>query len=197
MNKKPETAAEWREFKLSQIARRQTLADQKDQAEADATGVALEAALGDSIAADTQQKAMQRAALAGAELRQIDAVIAAAALEEQEAERRERQEARQALAPSVKALGERADAAHGSLLYLMTGVVEKVAEIHTIEGETAAIASQVGSRHRFTIPRDSAWVAQMLADLLRDKQPSLMPRDRQQAAIRQLAEALASGEDVV
>lgn len=196
MNKKPETAAEWHEFKLSQIARRQTLADQRDQAEADATGVALEAALGDPIAADTQQKAMQRAALAGAELRQIDAVIAAAAQEEQEAERRERREARQALAPAAEALIERAEAAHGSLLYLMTGVVEKVAEIHAIEGEASTIASQGGSRHRFTVPRDHGWVSQMLNDLLRDKQPSQMVEARQLSAIRQLAEALA-GEEAV
>lgn len=88
--KKPETSAQWNEFKLSQIARRQTMADQQTQAEDDATGVALEAALGDKTAAAAQQKAMQRAALAGAELRQIDAVIAQADREGQEAERRER-----------------------------------------------------------------------------------------------------------
>lgn len=196
MNKKPETAAEWREFKLSQIARRQTLADQKDQAEADATGVALEAALGDPIAADTQQKAMQRAERAGAELRQIDAVIAQADREEQAAATRERQAARMALVPEVEALGERAEAAHGSLLFALTGVVAAVAEIHAIEGEASSVASRGGTRHRHTAPRDSAWVGQMLTDLLRDKVPSQMVGDRQLSALRQLGEALA-GEDVV
>lgn len=88
--KKPQTAAEWHEFTLSQTARRQTLAAQQAQAEADATGVALEAALGDKTAAAAQQKAMQCAALAGAELRQIDAVIAQADREEQAAATRER-----------------------------------------------------------------------------------------------------------
>ncbi|KFN18460.1 hypothetical protein [Aeromonas bestiarum] len=197
MNKKPETAAEWREFTLSQTARRQTLANQKDQAEADATGVALEAALGDPIAADTQQKAMQRAALAGAELRQIDAVIAAAEQEEQAAATRERQAARTALVPEVEALGERAEAAYSRLLAGLVEVVEAVADLHAVEGEASALASQGGLRHRFTVPRDSAWVGQMLNDLMRGASQSDMVAERQQSAIRQLAEALASGEDVV
>lgn len=194
MTKKPETAAEWGEFKFSQIARRQSLVDQKAQAEADAVGVALEAALGDPVAAAAEQKAVQRVVAVSAELGQIDAVIAQAEREELAAATRERQAARQALVPEVVALGERAEAAHGSLLFALTGVVAAVAEIHAIEGEASSVASRGGTRHRHTAPRDSAWVGQMLTDLLRDKVPSQMVGDRQLSALRQLGEVLASGE---
>jgi hypothetical protein len=75
-------------------------------------------------------------------------------------------------------------------------VVSAAQTLHQIEGEASTIASQGGSRHRFTVPRDHGWVAQMLTDLLRDKQPSAMVEGRQLSAIRQLAEALA-GEEAV
>ncbi|MDX7777917.1 hypothetical protein SJR98_07470 [Aeromonas hydrophila] len=117
--------------------------------------------------------------------------IAVVETELADAERLERQTARQALVPEAKKLGDRAEVAYGQLLYLMTGVVEKVQELHEIEGEASSVASLGGCRHRHTLPRDHNWVGLMLSDLLRGASPTHMVGERQQSAISQLVEALA------
>lgn len=121
--------------------------------------------------------------------------IAVVETELAEAERRERQEAQQALAPEAEKLVERVEKAHSDLLAGLVSVVSAAQTLHQIEGEASTIASQGGSRHRFTVPRDHSWITQMLTDLLREKQPSAMVEGRQLSAIRQLAEALASEGD--
>lgn len=119
--------------------------------------------------------------------------IAVVEAELAEAERRERQEARKALAPEAEKLVERVEKAHSDVAAAMNMLAAAVRAAHEVESEASRIASQGGTRHRYTLQRDHGWVLDAVKNTLSGRAVTTMPRDRQLSAISQLVEALAGG----
>lgn len=148
---------------------------------------------GDAKRSDAHQSALAKAQQ---DLKANHDVIAAIEKELAEAERRERQEARQALAPEAEKLVERVEKAHSDVAAAMNMLAAAVRAAHEVESEASRIASQGGTRHRYTLQRDHGWVLDAVKNTLSGRAVTTMPRDRQLSATRQLAESLA-GEEAV